>query len=125
MSTPGHVIFVPSKGPVVSVMVRIVEKPEEQARGLSGIAKLPEDEGMLFWFGVRGNHGFYMRNVQIPLDCLFLDFNRVVGILTLAPQDLTVHKVGRLSSAVLEVNGGWAERKGVLPGDRVQIALDA
>lgn len=124
MSSPGHVIFVPTNGPVVSVGVRIVDKPEEQAKGLSGIPSLPEDEGMLFWFGVRGDHGFYMRNTRIPLDCLFIDFNRVVGILTLQPYDIEVHKVGRLSSAVLEVNGGWAERHGVVPGDRVQIALD-
>jgi uncharacterized protein len=124
MSSPGHVILVPSQGPVVSVGVRIVEKPEEQAKGLSGLSSLPEDEGMLFWFGIRGNHGFYMRNTLIPLDCLFLDFNRVVGILTLEPGDLTVHRIGRLSSSVLEVNGGWAARHGVIVGDRVQIALD-
>jgi uncharacterized protein len=117
--TPG-IVDIPGK---VQVSVAIVETPEEQSRGLSRRASLPESEGMIFWFGRRADHGFYMRQTLIPLDLLFVDFNRVVGILTLQPMDLTVHRIGRPSSSVLEVNGGFAVRHGVQIGDLVQISL--
>jgi uncharacterized protein len=112
-----------SFGCIATVNAEMVEKPEEQARGLSNRASLSEDEGMLFWFGVRGDHAFYMRNTLIPLDLLFIDFNRVVGVMTLQPLDLTPHRIGRPSSCVLEVNGGWAARHNVTEGAPCAIVL--
>jgi uncharacterized protein len=106
-----------------AVNVEILEGLEEQSRGLSNRPSLPESSGALFWFGARKDHGFYMRQTLISLDLLFIDFNRVVGILTLQPMDLTVHRIGRPSSSVLEVNGGFAQRHGVAVGDFVQISL--
>lgn len=117
--TPGLVSF----GTKGTVHVAIVEKPEEQAKGLSGKMSLPPDEGMLFWFGTRGDWAFVMKNTLIPLDILFLDFGQVVGIITLQPNDLVPHRIGRLSSSVLETNAGWSARHGVVVGDRVSISL--
>jgi hypothetical protein len=127
--TPGRVTF-PEKTTIVGdrvltlgVEVVIAERPEEQAKGLSGLTGLAENSGMVFWFGVRANHAFYMKNTRIPLDILFIDYSRVVGILTLQPMDLRPFACGRLSSAALEVNGGWAARHGVAVGDSAQISL--
>lgn len=117
--TPGLVSF----GTKGTVRVEIVEKPEEQAKGLSGKMILPPDEGMLFWFGTRSDWAFVMKNTLIPLDILFLDFGQVVGIITLQPNDLVPHRIGRLSSSVLETNAGWSARHGVVVGDRVSISL--
>jgi uncharacterized protein len=119
MGTPCLVTF----GPAAEVRAELVEKPEEQAKGLSGRDSLPEDEGMLFWFGSRALHSFYMRNTKIPLDLLFLDFNRVVGILTMNPLDLTPVRIDRPSSCALEVNAGWAARHGVILGAPCAILL--
>lgn len=122
MSTPGIVSFGPS-GSKGSVTVSIVENPEEQAKGLSGRNGLPPDSGMLFWFGLRADHGFWMKNTLLPLDLVFLDYDRVVGILTLQPFDLEVRRVGRLSTAVLETGAGWCASHGVVVGDKVTIFL--
>jgi uncharacterized protein len=116
---PGLVLF-PGKA---LVHVAIVDRPEEQAKGLSGRTELDETDGMLFWFGTRRDHGFWMKRTLIPLDVLFLDFDRVVGMTTLQPLDERVYKCGALSSAVLEVNAGWAARHEVRLGDSVQIRL--
>lgn len=117
--TPGTIRF-----PSAVVRVAIVDKPDEMARGLMDRTSLPEDEGMLFWMGRREDHAFWMKRTRIPLDLIFIDIDRVVGVLTLEPLDERRQRSGRLSTNVLEVNGGWATRHGVAVGDRVTISLD-
>jgi uncharacterized protein len=121
MSTPGFVDFL---GRQARVSVEIVDTPEEQRRGLANRTELAPDAGMLFWLGTRQDHGFWMRGCKISLDLIFIDYDRVVGVLTLHPGDLHVHSVGRPSYAVLEVNGGFCAKHGIVTGDRVQISLD-
>jgi uncharacterized protein len=104
-----------------SVRATLVDRPEEMARGLMDRMSLPEDEGMLFWLGRRDRHSFWMKRTKIPLDLLFIDVDKVVGVLTLQPLDERQHAIDAPSNAVLEVNGGWAARHGVQAGSRVQI----
>ena len=119
--TPGFVSF-PKQG--VRVQVEILETPEERAQGLMFRTSLPEYSGALFWMGRQADHSFFMKNTRIPLDLLFCD-NRgqIVGILTLTTFDESSRTVGRNSSTILEVNGGWAARHGVQVGDFVTISL--
>jgi len=120
MGSPGVVVF-PERG--ARVDVEIVEKPEEQRRGLSGRTELPENSGMVFWLGHRDYHAFWMGGCKIPLDLIHVDYGRVVGMISLSPGDQQTYKIDRPSSIVLEVNGGWAARHGVQVGDQVQISL--
>jgi uncharacterized protein len=113
--TPGIVQF--ANG--AAVRVEIVETPEEMARGLMGRTSLPWDEGMLFWFGARSDHAFWMRNTGIPLDLIFVAGNHVVGVITLYPFDENLRSVGRQSDFVIETNGGWATKNGVCAGAEV------
>jgi uncharacterized membrane protein (UPF0127 family) len=84
---------------------------------------LAEDHGMLFVFGDEVERSFWMKNTLIPLDMLFLARDgRVVGIHADAvPLSTMPLSVGQPSALVLEVNGGWARRHGVRPGDRVEL----
>jgi uncharacterized protein len=118
--TPGTVRF--ANG--ATLRVEIVDKPEEMAKGLMGRTELPESSGMAFWLGTRSDHGFYMKNTKIPLDLIYLDYNKVVGILTLQPMDTTVRRLGRNSSVVIETNAGWSARNGVRVGDSVEISMN-
>ena len=108
-----------------TVRVAVVSEPAEMAQGLMDRTSLPEDEGMLFWMGRRNDHAFWMKQTRIPLDLIFIDIDRmVVGVLTLEPFDERLHRVGRLSALVLETNGGWAGRHGVVIGEEMTISLD-
>jgi uncharacterized protein len=122
--TPGLVRFTKGcvqQGPIVRV--EILEAPEEQQRGLMGRASLAEDEGAIFWFTDRSDRKFWMRHTIIPLDLIFIDGLNVVGILTLKALDETPLGVGRPSTSVLEVNGGFAARYGITVGQRVTVFL--
>jgi uncharacterized membrane protein (UPF0127 family) len=117
--TPGVVLF--NKGPRVSV--DILTESGERERGLMGVAHLPDDRGAVFWMGSRGDHKFWGKGCLIAIDCVFVDFDHVVGFLTLLPGDESLRSLGRSSTTVLEVAGGWAARHGVRIGQKVQISL--
>ena len=129
--TPGLVRFTQAgNGPLSScaqvgptVRVEILETPEEQQRGLMDRVSLAEDCGALFWFLDRRDRLFWMRRTRLVLDLIFIDREHVVGILTLQPFDETPKGVGRPSTSVLEVNGGFAARHGVTVGQRVTVSL--
>jgi len=106
-----------------TVRVEILESPVEQQRGLMDRTSLAEDEGALFWFLDRTDRVFWMRRTGLVLDLIFVDGVTVVGLLTLQPFDETLRRVGRPSTSVLEVRGGFAARHGVEVGQKVTTSL--
>ena len=84
---------------------------------------LADGHGMLFVFAEDSDHQFWMKNTLIPLDMLFIATDgRIVGIEREAtPLTTTPRGVGAPSRFVLEVPGGYAARRGIAPGDRVEF----
>jgi uncharacterized protein len=117
---PGLVSFLRAG---TTVRVEIVSTPSEMSRGLMDRASLAQDCGMLFNFGWRGAHVFYMRRTRIPLDLIYLDGNTVVGGLTMTPFDETPRGIVSPSTSVLEVNGGWIARHGIEIEDLVTVSV--
>ena len=87
------------------------------------VDELPRGQGMLFVFEQPQTVGMWMKNTFIPLDMLFIAADgRVVGVHADAkPQSTAQISVGTPSRYVLEVQGGWAARRGVAVGDRVEL----
>jgi uncharacterized membrane protein (UPF0127 family) len=102
--------------------VEVARTEAERARGLMFRTALADDAGMLFVFDETGEHPFWMKNTLIPLDLIFIDDSgRVTGVVARAtPGSLEPRSAGS-GRYVLEVNGGWAEAKGVAAGDQVRF----
>jgi uncharacterized membrane protein (UPF0127 family) len=83
--------------------------------------RLGQDAGMLFVFKQPRHLVFWMKNTEIPLDMIFADADgRVAGIVANAePFSEQPLSVAGDSQYVLEVNGGFARRHGIKPGDRM------
>jgi uncharacterized protein len=84
---------------------------------------LAEDAGMLFVFKQPQHLSFWMKNTEIPLDMIFADADgTVVGIIADA-EPFSERQLGVTgdSQYVLEVNGGFAQRHGIKPGDRLRF----
>jgi uncharacterized membrane protein (UPF0127 family) len=110
-------------GGVVEVAVEVAATPEALQRGLMYRTELPDGHGMLFVFPEDRDHRFWMKNTLIPLDMLFIGADgTIVGVHANAtPLSTASVGVGRPSRYVLEVPGGWAARRGVAAGQRVEL----
>lgn len=110
------------------VNVEIVDDAGRLARGLSGRESLCGDCGMLFVFPNSQKRFFWMKEMKISLDMLFINNGKVVEIYESVPvpvegQDGREIKVITKDGAdmVLEVNSGWVEKNEVKAGDKIEL----
>jgi len=104
------------------LLVWIADTPMLQDRGLMGITRMGEQEGMLFTFSESGVKSFWNKNTLLDLDIVWVAEGRVAGVSALPNEP--VHAIVYVESpmavdAVLEVNEGWVARHGVKVGDEV------
>ncbi|MDD5347336.1 MAG: DUF192 domain-containing protein [Candidatus Omnitrophica bacterium] len=108
------------------IQVERVDTPELRARGLMFRDSLGKDEGMLFVFDEEAIYGFWMKNMKIPLDMIWLDGNkRVVDIKTRVPACSTVPCPSYIPRSpalyVLEVNAGFVDSHRIRIGDTARF----
>lgn len=60
------------------VSMAIASTDEQRIRGLSGVEKMNENEGMLFLFDKPSKQGFWMNKMNFPIDIIWLDSNNKV-----------------------------------------------
>jgi Uncharacterized conserved protein len=110
-----------------TVRVAVADTQAERYEGLSGTAPLDDGEGLLFVHDRESTHAYVMREMQYPLDIVFVADNGTVTRIhhaSLPPAgtgggDLTRYRgYGRF---VLEVPRGYTNRTGVAPGDQVRV----
>jgi uncharacterized membrane protein (UPF0127 family) len=119
----GPTARIETRGGRVDVALEVAATPETRSRGLMYRRELADGHGMLFVFDDDANHEFWMKNTLIPLDMIFITVDgHVAGVRKNAtPMSTAEISVGTPSRYVLEVPGGWAERRGVAVGDRVEF----
>jgi len=105
--------------------VEVATSHQQLAQGLMYRRTLAPDAGMLFDFGEPQPVTMWMKNTLIPLDMVFIAANgAVLGIAErTVPQSLAVIASPGPVRAVLELNGGTADRLGIHAGDRVRHPL--
>jgi hypothetical protein len=116
----------------IGTLVVQAEVPEGDAfyRGLGGRESLFDDRGMLFVFPEPGRYGFWMKDMLIPIDIIWLSAEGlVVDIQAAQPepgvpdQQLKRYNPSGEAKYVLEVRAGLAAEKGAQVGDEAQIEL--
>jgi Uncharacterized conserved protein len=100
--------------------------PIDLARGMMFRDSLPPDQGMLFIHDTPGTYTYWMYQVRIPLDIIWMDSNRtVVEVAANVPPCKTKasecpHYGGnRTAQYVLELAAGMAEKYGVRVGQSI------
>jgi len=102
--------------------LEVVRTPQAQSRGLSGREFLADNAGMLFIYEKPGIPGFWMPDMLISLDIIWINKeHKIVGIENnVAPE--TFPEIFRPPSPVMyviEANATWAKDHGVTAGDEV------
>lgn len=95
--------------------------PEERSRGLMNREVLASDSGMLFDYGRARYVSFWMKDTLIPLDMFFIRGDGSIARIAkrTIPLSLAAVPSGEPVRAVLELNGGTADRLGIGAGDTV------
>ncbi|MFA5000256.1 MAG: DUF192 domain-containing protein [Patescibacteria group bacterium] len=105
--------------------VEIASTPRESYRGLSGREALCPDCGMLFVFPDKKERGFVMREMNFPLDIIFIADGQIIKIAENCPpagkNPDEVYRSGAPADQVLEVNGGYADKYYFKVGDEVRV----
>jgi uncharacterized membrane protein (UPF0127 family) len=101
--------------------VVIADTAARQELGLMYVRSLPSDAGMLFPQKEPQLMSMWMKNTLIPLDMLFIDARGRISCLVekAKPQSLDILSCNKPVKAVLEINGGEAQKRGIRVGDRV------
>lgn len=109
-----------------SYPVFISNTPRLLSKGLSGKTELPQDHGMLFVFGSPSVNYFWMKEMNFPLDIIWIDELGTIihieeGLIPETYPDL--FGPDKDSMYVWEVNAGFAAEKGIDIGGRIGIEL--
>lgn len=111
--------------------VEIVSTPESIAQGLSGRSEIGSD-GMLFMMPTVAQHRFWMKDMQMDLDLIWLRDNVIVGITPQVPRpkvdtalvDLPIYTPNVPADMVLEVKSGRAQFWNLSTGDQLEFVTE-
>jgi len=110
------------------IKAELADTSVKRLEGLSKRKELPNDSAMLFVFPKKDKHTIWMKEMNFPLDIIWINKNKVVYLVSGA-QPPTIMGNDNIASftpevkadKVLEVNSGFVESNRVKIGDRIII----
>lgn len=109
------------------ITVQVAATLYQQKKGLGGREDMGNIDGMLFPFDADGRHGIVMRDMEFPIDIVWLNNGTVVDIAAEAPvePEATEASLKRYyprtdANAVLELPAGKAGEYGLKIGDTLE-----
>jgi hypothetical protein len=102
----------------------IADTPEERERGFSGRADVPGGYGLLFVFDRADRYGFWMKDMLVPIDIIWLqDDGTILGIEEAVSPDTypTPFYPPEPVRFVLETRAGEARAQGWEVGTRIAL----
>lgn len=109
--------------------VEIAENLSQWAKGLMFRKSLDQDKGMLFIFSDEVQRTFWMKNVNFPLDLIFISQDSKIVELKenfmpcQSGEKCESYKSENPAKYVLEVNGGFVNKNNILIGESLNIEI--
>ena len=103
-----------------TILIEIAKTEKDREQGLSGKKNLPTEQGMLFAFDKPDFYSFWMKEMNFPIDIVWLDQGLKIVEITenfepkTYPQTITSHYPAQY---VLEINTKSVEKYGFKIGD--------
>ena len=108
--------------------VEIARTIEEKRQGLMNRDNLPESKGMLFIYSSEGFYSFWMKNMEFPLDIIWINKDKEIVHIKKNVQpclENTCHGFGSEEKAmyILEINSGLIDKIGIKIGDKIFFGI--
>ncbi|MFA5778185.1 MAG: DUF192 domain-containing protein [Candidatus Paceibacterota bacterium] len=107
-----------------NIKVDLALTKETQQQGLSGRSELKEDEGMLFIFNHEGLYSFWMKDMNFPIDIIWINKNLEVVDMkkNVLPESYPENFVPKENAKyVLEIVAGFGEKNNLKEGDSIEF----
>lgn len=118
---PGQLVRL--RGHVYQTSIMRTEAEREQ--GLSGTDSLPDGQAMLFVFPNDSKWGMWMKDMQYPIDMVWLDRGKRVTYVVRNAQPSsypdTIYRPSVSSRYVIELPSGTIERTGIAEGNQATL----
>lgn len=108
--------------------VGLAATPKQHSRGLGGCRHLPSGSGLYFAFNTKQVRDFWMKDILMPIDIIWIADGAVVGIERNVPppvdsnqSDLPLLTPLQPIDAVLELSAGAAKQFNISIGSRVEL----
>lgn len=108
--------------------VLVADNIKHWTKGLGGRKDLGQYDGMLFLFSTTEQHVFVMRDMQFPIDIVWIKNNEIVDMAPNVPLDpakteaeLIPYAARDVSNRVLELPAGKVFNLGLKIGDKVEV----
>jgi uncharacterized protein len=106
--------------------VLVADTEAKRVKGLGGREMLGEQEGMLFVFPEPNYPTFWMKDMRIPIDIIWMDSEQVIGFVeNAAPEglgrELALYRPPHAIRYVLEVKAGMVRALGITQGTPFSI----
>jgi hypothetical protein len=105
-----------------TIKVEIADDTCKRNLGLSFRKEIFSDEGMFFIFEGEGNYGFWMKDMNFPIDIIWLDKEyNIVHIEERVSCDSYPEIFGKdnISSYVLELQSGFVDKNNIEVGEKI------
>ena len=111
------------------IFVELAITPQEREKGLMEREVLEDNNGMLFVFSDEGEYSFWMKNMEISLDIIWIDAdgNVVYFVENVSPcvqSPCQTYSPNRDALYVLEVNPGVISALGIEENSEIVISLN-
>lgn len=107
-----------------SIGVRVADTDDSRTQGLSGTIELLPDTGMLFIFDHPAKYSFWMKEMNYPIDIVWIDSDKKIVHIEQNVSPNTFPKSFSPTSPalyVLEVPAGFAQTNHIFIGDSISI----
>ena len=106
--------------------LEIAESAPQLSKGLSGRASLDQNHGIIFLFEESAQHRFWMKEMEFPLDFIWLEGESIVELRANVGDPLTVGKILDVVpdapfNRVIEVNAGTIKKHHLTIGQTINL----
>jgi uncharacterized membrane protein (UPF0127 family) len=120
-----QVSFYPNETKHVTIICEIAKSLRAKMQGLMNRISLPEGTGIIFSFLIPGHRLFWMKNVIIPLDIIFINRKLEIIYIHEAPVENGIfHKIywsHGFCKYVVETNMGFCKKNNILKGTKINF----
>jgi uncharacterized protein len=120
-----EIIFSPKNSKSISLKCKVAKSYSSKIKGLMNTAYLKENTGMIFPFLFSWHKFFWMKNVKIPLDIIFINNKLQIIKIYEAPVEKglfnKIYWSHGLCKYVIETNIGFCKKNNITTKNKIKI----